>query len=77
MDKVGVSLSKVYDMQEIFIYYDSEKQNKIDYKKFSSELFCLKKKKRHIETQSQAQNAQQHTESRVPSEPIQYQYVFL
>lgn len=48
MDKVGVVLSRVYDMQEVFKYYDENNEGFIDYKKFSIDLFSSKRVKRPI-----------------------------
>jgi len=46
MDKVGVVLSRTHDMEEVFKYYDVEKQGVINYKKFAVDLFSNKKVKR-------------------------------
>ena len=43
MEKVGVVLSKAYDMEEVFKYYDLDKQGVIDYKRFSADLFSGKR----------------------------------
>jgi Ca2+-binding EF-hand superfamily protein len=45
MDKVGVVLGKVHDIETIFNYYDNESLGSLDYKKFISELFSKLKRK--------------------------------
>jgi Ca2+-binding EF-hand superfamily protein len=50
MDKVGVVLGKVHDIETIFNYYDKENLGSLDYKKFISELFSrLKRKEERID----------------------------
>lgn len=39
IEKIGVVLPKVHDMQIVFDFYDQEKNGKIDYKKLSQEIF--------------------------------------
>jgi len=46
MEKVGVVLSKAFDMREVFMYYDSDKQGMINYKTFAADLFSNKKTKK-------------------------------
>jgi hypothetical protein len=51
MDKVGVVLGKVHDIETIFNYYDNENLGSLDYKKFISELFSrLKRKEERIDS---------------------------
>jgi len=41
-DKLGVSLSKITDIEKIFNYFDKEKRGLINYKNFCHDIFNLK-----------------------------------
>lgn len=43
MEKIGVVLSRVQDIQEIFRFYDSEKKGLINYKEFAQKIFSKEK----------------------------------
>ena len=45
MEKVGVVMSKVTDLQDIFNYFDEEQSGVIDYKAFCKEIFQMESKR--------------------------------
>ena len=42
LERIGVILGKIIDIQNVFNHYDTEKTGFIDYKKFSYDLFYSK-----------------------------------
>lgn len=39
IEKIGVALPKIHDIQQVFDYYDENKIGKIEYKKLSQEIY--------------------------------------
>ena len=46
-ERIGVSLSKLTDLEKIFNYFDKEKRGVINYKQFSHDIFNLKNKEQN------------------------------
>jgi len=56
IEKIGVVLPKVHDIQLVFDFYDFDKKGRIDYKKFSQDIFDPSIKKRRIYTSNDKEN---------------------
>ena len=39
IEKIGVVLPKIYDIQQVFNYYDTQKKGKLEYKNISEKIF--------------------------------------
>lgn len=50
IEKIGVVLGKIHDVQEVFSYYDSEGTGNLDYKKFSVNIF--KKEEKNVKAKA-------------------------
>ncbi len=46
IEKIGVVLPRVHDIQLVFDFYDNEKNGRIDYKKLSQDIFDSSKKEK-------------------------------
>ena len=54
VEKIGLVLMKVNEIQDVFNYYDTDRSGFIDYKKFSYQLFNRKLESRGNNTNTQA-----------------------
>lgn len=48
IEKIGVVLPKVQDIQLVFDYYDLDKKGRIDYKKLAQEIFDPNTKQKRV-----------------------------